>query len=79
MARKKPTVKSGKFTIIDKRVTALAINEVSYCKHSGRYAGVSIGRDKNGYFAMTHRARSKSYPSPGKIPVTKIKFIRSTG
>jgi len=41
--------------------------------------GVSMGADKNGFFVYTHRARSKSYSEPGKIPVKDIKFIESTG
>lgn len=41
--------------------------------------GVSLGKDKDGYFVYTHRARSSSYAEPGKIPQSKIKFIRSTG
>lgn len=41
--------------------------------------GVSLGKDKNGYFVYTHRARSKSYAEPDKIPQSKIIFIRSTG
>lgn len=41
--------------------------------------GVSLGKDKNGYFVYTHRARCKSYPTPHKIPVSKIKFIETTG
>lgn len=44
-----------------------------------RLDGVSLSRDKNGFFVRTHRARSKSYPEPGKIPLKKIQFIRSTG
>lgn len=41
--------------------------------------GCSIGQDKDGYFAYTHRARSKSYPSTDKIPVKVLRFIDSTG
>ncbi len=41
--------------------------------------GVSLGKDKDGYFVYTHRARSKSYPTPHKIPKSKIKFIETTG
>ena len=41
--------------------------------------GVSLGVDKNGYFVYTHRARSKSYKSEDSIPLSKIKFIESTG
>lgn len=44
-----------------------------------RLDGVSLSRDKNGFFVRTHRARCKSYPEPGKIPLKKIQFIRSTG
>lgn len=45
----------------------------------GREPKCSIKKDKNGYFAYTHRARTKSYDSPNKIPLNKIKFIESTG
>lgn len=41
--------------------------------------GFSMGIDKNGYFLSTHRARSKSHPSPDKITIKEIKFIDSTG
>lgn len=41
--------------------------------------GVSLGKDKDGYFVYTHRARCSSYPTPHKIPASKIKFIESTG
>lgn len=41
--------------------------------------GVSLGRDKKGYFVYTHRARSKSYESPEKIPVKDIEYIETTG
>ncbi len=44
-----------------------------------RFEGVSLQQDEDGYFVATHRARSKSYPSPDKIPVSRIEFIRSTG
>ena len=39
----------------------------------------SLGKDKDGYFCYTHRARSKSYPTPQQIPKSKIEFIESTG
>jgi hypothetical protein len=44
-----------------------------------RMSGVSLGTDNQGYFVYTHRARSKSYPSPEKIPDKAVKFIDSTG
>lgn len=46
---------------------------------NGKTYGCSIGKDKDGYFAYTHRARSKSYESPQKIPVKVLKSIDSTG
>lgn len=42
-------------------------------------SGVSLGKDDNGYFVYTHRARSKSYETPHAIPQGKIDFIESTG
>jgi len=41
--------------------------------------GISLGADKNGFYVYTHRARSKSYDTPEKIPVKDIEFIESTG
>ena len=64
---------------VHKRVSDIATGEMTYCKHSGRYNGVSIGRDDDGYFATTHRARSESYSSPREIPASKLRWIRSTG
>lgn len=44
-----------------------------------RFEGVSLRKDAKGYYVATHRARSDSYPSPDKIPDSKVEFIRSTG
>ena len=41
--------------------------------------GVGLGKDKNGYFVYTHRARSKSYDCVENIPMKDINFIKSTG
>jgi 2'-5' RNA ligase len=41
--------------------------------------GVSLKRDKRGYFVHTHRARSKSFPTASAIPKSVIEFIESTG
>ena len=67
------------FKKVNKRIDQLQVNEMTWCRHSGRYKGVSIGRDRTGYFVCTHRASSKSYSSPSKIPESQIKWIRSTG
>lgn len=39
----------------------------------------SIAKDKEGYYAYTHRARTKSYETLDKLPKSKVKFIESTG
>lgn len=44
-----------------------------------KMSGVSLGRDKKGWFVYTHRARSKSKQIPEKITKKEIRFIRSTG
>ena len=41
--------------------------------------GVSLKQDSNGFYCHTHRARSKSYKSPGAIPKSVIEFIERTG
>lgn len=46
---------------------------------SNKIDGVSMGKDKDGYYIYTYRARSKSYASPEKISVKDIEFIESTG
>lgn len=38
----------------------------------------SIGKDKDGYYAYTHRARSKSYPSIDKLPKHEVTKIGTT-
>jgi hypothetical protein len=68
-----------KFEVGDYKISELEVGQGTKCRQSGRYAGVSIGRDKKGYFCFTHRARSESYPSVADIPESKIKRVRSTG
>lgn len=46
---------------------------------SNKINGVSMGADKNGFFVYTHRARSKSHPTPEQITVKEINFIETTG
>ena len=49
------------------------------CDKSKKIDGVSMGADKNGFYVYTHRAKSKSHPTPEQITVKEIKFIESTG
>jgi hypothetical protein len=67
------------YKTVEKNVSDLQVGEMTWCKHSGRYTGVSIGRDDDGFFACTHRARSESYSSPAAIPTKKLAWIKSTG
>lgn len=46
---------------------------------SNKVNGVSMGADKKGFYVYTHRARSKSKPTPDGITVKEIEFINSTG
>ena len=77
-SRKKPR-KLGRYTMRDITIAKLAINEITTPRKGGRYRGTSVGRDKEGYFVMTHRARSKSYKKASGIPERRIKFVKSTG
>ena len=45
----------------------------------GKKYGCGIMYDKDGYFATTHRARSKSYPTKKDIPHSVLKRIAGTG
>lgn len=47
--------------------------------NTSKWNGVSLGKDKDGYFCYTHRSRSKSYPTPEDIPKSKVDFVESTG
>lgn len=78
MAKEK-TMKIGKYTMREKPISQLGVNEITHPRRRGRYKGTSVGRDKDGFFCMTHRARCKSYPRAADIPKGKIAFIESTG
>lgn len=45
----------------------------------GKRYGVGVGRDDDGVFVHTHRARSKSYPDMDSIPTKDLEFVDSTG
>lgn len=40
--------------------------------------GCTFGKERDGYYCYTHRARSKAYPSINKIPKSVVEFIDST-
>jgi len=57
----------------------LADGQMTWPIQSGKFDGVSIGRDKDGFYCCTHRSRSKSYSSADKIPKSVAKSIERTG
>jgi hypothetical protein len=44
-----------------------------------RFAEVGLKQDDDGHYVTTHRARSKSYPTPEEIPDSVVKQIAATG
>lgn len=50
----------------------------SITKDGKRY-NVGISQDTNGYYAHTHRMRSKSYADKRDIPASVLKRVESTG
>lgn len=76
--------KAQKRTGREKKGDKLPIDQAARSEYATRKKeagahGATLGHDKDGYFIYTHRARSKSYASPAKIPLAKIRFVGSTG
>ena len=67
------------FIRVHKRVNQLKPGELTFPKKGGRYRGVSVGRDKRGFFVYSAGKRSKSYKSPLDIPDGVIKKFRREG
>lgn len=61
---------------VDKK--PLTTKERQIAKEKFGDVGCSFAKDKDGYYAYTHRARCSSYPSVDKIPKTRVAFISST-
>lgn len=57
----------------------LSAKEREECKARFGTIQCSIGKNNRGeFFAYTHRARTKFYPSIAELPKEKVKFISST-
>lgn len=69
MAKKVKSKKS--YTVVTKPKEFLA--------KTSKARGVTLAKDKDGYFCYTHRSRSKSYKTIGAIPKSIIEFVESTG
>jgi hypothetical protein len=50
-----------------------------FLQKTPKASGVSLGKDKDGFFCYTHRCRSKSYKTIMGIPKKDIEFVESTG
>lgn len=56
-----------------------ALPKTELLKKTPKAKGVTLRKDKDGYYVHTHRSRSKSYKSIAAIPKSVIEFIESTG
>ncbi len=57
----------------------LTTKEREECKERFGKIQCSIGKNNRGeFFAYTHRARTKLYPSIAALPKERVKFISST-
>lgn len=76
--RKTAAFEAGVKTAASRMPLSTKEREMFKQKHGG-HIECSLGKDKNGFYVYTHRARSKSYPTPMAIPIKDVKFIGSTG
>jgi len=78
-----PYITSGSKYHTSKKGNGGVITELlkpkEFTNKTPKSSGVSLGADKKGFFCFTHRASSKRYESPEKIPIKDIEFIESTG
>ena len=49
------------FKLVEKVPEELGVGEGTHPHQGGRFRGVSVGRSERGFFAFTHRARSKTW------------------
>lgn len=64
---------------INEKFKSVALPKEELFKKTDKAKGVTLRKDKNGYYVHTHRARSKSYKEVKNIPKSAIEFIESTG
>lgn len=55
----------------DSTIRNLGECEYTHPRLSGRYRGVSIGHDREGFFAMTHRANQRATQPPKTFLITR--------
>lgn len=63
------------FDIVDKGLYDLEPGEITPLREEGKYAGLQVGRDKEGYFARGPNGRTKSYQWSGAIPDEELRKL----
>jgi hypothetical protein len=61
------------------RLTVTADERATLRARDPKAHGVTLARDADGYYVLTHRAQSKRYPTVEAIPVAEIHRIEGTG
>lgn len=64
---------------LNEKFKSPALPKEELFKKSDKAKGVTLRKDKKGYYVHTHRGRSKSYKEVKNIPKSAIEFIESTG
>ena len=64
---------------VNEKYKTPALSKEDILQKTPKAKGVTLRKDKKGYYVHTHRARSKSYRSPKLIPTSAIEFIETTG
>lgn len=71
MVKKKVTKAKKSYTVVAKPKVFL--------NKTPKATGVTLAKDKSGFFCYTQRSRSKSYRTIDAIPKSVIEFVESTG
>jgi len=64
-----------KFSIIDKSIYSLEVGEMTTVRDTGRFEGVQVGRDENGFFAKGPLGRTESHKWSGEITDEELENI----
>ena len=60
-----------KYTVVTK--------PAEFLSKTPKATGVTLAKDKDGFFCYTHRSSSKRYKTIGAIPKSVIESVESTG
>lgn len=62
-----------------KKSYIVVIKPKEFLTKTSKAGGVTLAKDKKGYFVYSHRGASKRYKTIMSIPKSVIEFIESTG